>query len=431
VDVAGDGWLELPRVRRGHVRPRIFFTGTRASLMLTGGVTSETRRGGGVVPLAIVVHDLDMQRADLGGTARLFIGTRSAIDVRGSAMRSTYERRYDLWLERGDSRTTFAELSARSGTGPFDWLVGAAWQEDAFETHDVAGVGHGHEVSSLFGQVDLAVGRLRTSTSARADVHNVYGQFISPRIALLLEPVDGVSLRATGGSGFHAPTALHPDIEEVGLARLATIARLGVERARSASLDAGAQLGDVEVNAAIFGADVRDAVRTRPISGGRLELVNVAGGMRTRGAELLLRYRQDPFMVSASYTAVHATEPSLTEEGRRTVPLTPRSTAGIVAMWEEHDEGRIGIELYHIGRQSLDDDPFRERSKPYFLVGLLLERGMGPIRAFLNLENLTDVRQTRFQPFLRPEPTAAGRWTTDVWAPLDGRVINGGFRIRF
>jgi hypothetical protein len=22
-----------------------------------------------------------------------------------------------------------------------------------------------------------------------------------------------------------------------------------------------------------------------------------------------------------------------------------------------------------------------------------------------------------------------GRWTTDAWAPLDGRVINGGFRL--
>jgi outer membrane receptor for ferrienterochelin and colicins len=32
-----------------------------------------------------------------------------------------------------------------------------------------------------------------------------------------------------------------------------------------------------------------------------------------------------------------------------------------------------------------------------------------------------------------PVPTreADGRWTVDAWAPLDGRVINGGARFTF
>jgi len=24
-----------------------------------------------------------------------------------------------------------------------------------------------------------------------------------------------------------------------------------------------------------------------------------------------------------------------------------------------------------------------------------------------------------------------GRWTVDAWAPLDGRVLNGGIRLKF
>jgi outer membrane receptor protein involved in Fe transport len=64
-------------------------------------------------------------------------------------------------------------------------------------------------------------------------------------------------------------------------------------------------------------------------------------------------------------------------------------------------------------------------------VGLLFERVLGRARVFLNLENLTDTRQTRYESLLRPTATAAGRWTTDVWAPLEGRLFNGGVRVTF
>ncbi|MCZ2079362.1 MAG: hypothetical protein LC130_30720, partial [Bryobacterales bacterium] len=53
------------------------------------------------------------------------------------------------------------------------------------------------------------------------------------------------------------------------------------------------------------------------------------------------------------------------------------------------------------------------------------------MRLFLNLENLTNVRQTRWNSLLRPNRAPDGRWTVDAWAPLDGRVINGGVRFLF
>jgi iron complex outermembrane receptor protein len=32
---------------------------------------------------------------------------------------------------------------------------------------------------------------------------------------------------------------------------------------------------------------------------------------------------------------------------------------------------------------------------------------------------------------LTPTRAVDGRWAVDAWAPLDGRTINGGMRIRF
>src|SRR5690606_14402646 len=106
--------------------------------------------------------------------------------------------------------------------------------------------------------------------------------------------------------------------------------------------------------------------------------------------------------------------------------LTPRHSAGIVAMAESEESGRIGLELYYTGRQRLDADPFRVRSRPYLIVGLLAERRLGRYSLFVNGENLTDARQTRWSPFYRPAPSADGRITVDAWAPLEGRTVNGG-----
>ena len=65
------------------------------------------------------------------------------------------------------------------------------------------------------------------------------------------------------------------------------------------------------------------------------------------------------------------------------------------------------------------------------IVGLLVERRFGSFAIFVNGENLTNVLQSSWGPILRPQRGVDGRWTVDAWAPLEGRVINGGVRVYF
>jgi outer membrane receptor for ferrienterochelin and colicins len=65
------------------------------------------------------------------------------------------------------------------------------------------------------------------------------------------------------------------------------------------------------------------------------------------------------------------------------------------------------------------------------LFGGLVERKIGRIRLFVNVENLGNVHQTSSDPLVRPSRAVDGRSTVDAWAPLDGRVINGGARVSF
>lgn len=143
--------------------------------------------------------------------------------------------------------------------------------------------------------------------------------------------------------------------------------------------------------------------------------------------ELLATLRFEPWSLTGTYTYVRARE---TVDGRtHDVSLTPRHSAGIVGMWEEEHVGRVGVEWYYTGRQRLEENPYRSISEPYMVAGILAERQFGRVRLFINLENLTGVRQTRWDPLLRPVRGIDGRWTVDPWAPLEGRNVNGGLRL--
>ena len=115
---------------------------------------------------------------------------------------------------------------------------------------------------------------------------------------------------------------------------------------------------------------------------------------------------------------------------RRETPLNPRHTVDLSVVWDEDESGtRVGIEAFYTGRQALVDDPYRSRSRPYVVVDALAEQKVGAARLFVNVEDLGDMHQTRFEPILRSSAGPGGRWTMDAWAPLVGRVINVGVRL--
>jgi iron complex outermembrane receptor protein len=160
-----------------------------------------------------------------------------------------------------------------------------------------------------------------------------------------------------------------------------------------------------------------------------LALTNVTRPASNVGVELLGTFRREPYALTGTYTYVRSRE-SDSRHGHDAA-LTPRHAAGLVGMWERENVGRVGAELYYTGAQRLEENPYMERSRPYVIVGLLAERQLGWIRLFINGENLTGVRQTRWAPLVRPARAPDGRWTVDAWAPLEGRNVNGGIRLRW
>jgi iron complex outermembrane receptor protein len=271
------------------------------------------------------------------------------------------------------------------------------------------------------------------------DFHDEYSTLASPRVSLLLRPADEWTARISGGLGSFAPTPFTEETDETGLSRLAplNLFDLEAEHAKTASADVSWTRGPIEVSGTLFGSVVDHAVQlvdlawpavvgitTYPVG-----LVNAPEPTRSWGTELVATYRRGEFITRLTHAYTRSTEYDFDTGVRREVPLTPRHAASFNMMIEGDDWGRAGFEAYYTGRQMLDDNPYRDASRRYVLFGGLFERRVGDLRFFVNVENLADIRQTKYDPLVRPMQLPDGRWTVDAWAPLDGRTWNGGVRL--
>jgi iron complex outermembrane receptor protein len=322
----------------------------------------------------------------------------------------------------------FGEVSIKATSGRNTWVAGFADQRDAYRPRDVPRFEYTYVTPGLFAQDDFRLASWVTvSASARLDSHNRFGTFFSPRLSALLRRGAWTS-RVSAGQGFFAPTPLTEETEAAGLARLSMPVPLQAERGRTASIDLTRAVGSLSVTGTFFASNIDHPVFVDRAT--TYAIFNLAGPTRNRGAELLSTWRKAPFSATASYTYVRSTE--LEPSGRAALPLTPRHNLGLVGMWEKEGVTRVGLECYYTGRQRLEHNPYRNQSKRYTVFGVMAEHRIAArVKLFVNLENLGNVRQTRWDPLLLPAREVDGRWTVDAWAPLDGRVINGGARFTF
>jgi iron complex outermembrane receptor protein len=482
-DLDGDGWTDMPGYRRVVVRPRFYFDDHAGrTAFLTGGMTIEDRDGGTLIGRTVpgggaFSEALTTRRADLGGLARWVIADSggllgigalhgSIFTIRGSAVEQRHGHEFGVVRESDRHRTWFGEAALAVPRGRVTYIAGAAYQRDSYRNTDVQGFDYSFSVPAAFVQTDVdPLNWLSLSASARLDAHSKYGTFFNPRVSLLLRrPNEGAfagwTSRFSAGTGAFAPTPFTDETEATGLTPVAPLTALVAERAQSASLDVNGPLetalGRLELNGTLFGSRIVRPVQVYGLSGvtsdgaSHIALANAPEPTRTWGGELLARLIHElregeeapSLRITGTYTYLRSREcdPDFALAGsgascvRREAPLTPRHAVGVVTTVEKEGKSRVGLELYYTGRQALEENPYRNESQPYLIVGLLGERAFdtraGLARVFVNFENLTNVRQTRYDPLLLPVRGRGGRWATDAWTELTGFTMNAGVRLR-
>jgi hypothetical protein len=106
--------------------------------------------------------------------------------------------------------------------------------------------------------------------------------------------------------------------------------------------------------------------------------------------------------------------------------LSAKNKFASVIAYEFTSNFRAGIEAAITGRQHLDDGHL---TPVYLFAAAMMRYDHKKFSFVLNCENLLDYRQTKKEtivipPYIRPT-------FKQLWAPIDGRVINFSIRIKF
>jgi outer membrane receptor for ferrienterochelin and colicins len=419
-DVDDDGWSDLPETSRGAVRQRVFWDNGRGrSAAGTAGVTFETRKGGS----EIARQKLETREADGALFGQMPLG-RHVLAGAGTLYVQSRTRDFSDQREHERRQGATIEIELRGTARRQTWVAGIAADWFAIRSDDpFPGTYYLSTRPAMFFHDDVQVATwLSVSGSARLEHHNVHGFFLSPRGSVRAHRGPWAA-GVTAGQSYSGPTARMEETDAAGLARLSIDGLLHAETATHVSANLTHTSRASAVSVTVFHAHIDDPAQ---IDRATYTLRTAADPVVTRGAEIALTARRAPFVVTGTYAYVQARE-----GGGRDVALTPRHRAGLVATADGGQRGQIGMHVLFTGEQRLDANPYRSTSEPYVVLDLLAERPFGRWRLFVTARNLTNVRQTHWDPIARPARDVDGRWTVDPWAPLAGRLINFGIRVSF
>ena len=152
-------------------------------------------------------------------------------------------------------------------------------------------------------------------------------------------------------------------------------------------------------------------------------LVNSAGHIDSKGTEtnVKMEYQNFHLFLGYTYTNTRLHLKNIYEEK----PLTPRHKLNSVLLYELDKKWKIGLEAYYFSKQLLSDGSM---GKDYWLTGFMAEKFWSNMSIYINFENFLDVRQTKFDTiYTGPRSNPNFR---DIYAPLDGFMINGGIKWR-
>lgn len=440
-DPDDDAFSNLPDTRRLTLHPKLFYYPTSRTTVSVGVAgTFEEREGGDLDVLADEAQGFFERNTSRRFTSQARLDhtlgddhdSRGLVTLKNSV--SLFDRTIEVPGYRFDGRqlATYAEASVLVTRGVHDLVLGLDLRTDAFR-EETAGDEQVRDYTyasvGAFAQDTWDVAeRLVLETGLRVDYHDEFGVFALPRASLLYRLTDELSARIGGGMGYKAPTVFLEPSEERAFRGVVPLGDdVVAETSEGGGIDVNYRIllfdrVAVSINQAFYFTNLhRPLVASVDEAAGQLRYRNADGTIRTRTLETNAKLSLDDFKLFLGYVYLDAR--ARYDATDALLPLTPTHKTYTVLVYEQHGKGRIGLEAYYTGPQRLTDGT---RTDGYWLTGVMAERRFGAVGLFVNFENFLDVKQSNYAPVVlgpRSDPHFA-----EVWAPMDGFVVNGGIK---
>ncbi len=432
----------IPEFERYTFNPKLFlYFNDKTSLNFGLNSNFENRTGG---DLQYIEGNADNTHSyfERNKTSRLSsqfsfkhkISENSGLNIRNSV--SYFNRKITIpaYLFDGTQYGTYSEANYASQNEKTEWVAGLNLWTDQFKENQITNVtrrDYTQTTAGAFIQNNIHAAKwLELETGLRGDYVPGYGFVLLPRISALIKINDKLNSRLAGGRGYKTPTIFTEESERIQYQNVlpvsSTINKL--EKSYGVNWDINYRTSVLNnqvsftINHLFFYTFLNNPLTMDQI-GNQYQFENLPGHIDSKGMETNVKISYEDFKLMLGYsltdTKIHSG--GILSEN----PLTARHRLNNVLMYEVEDKWKLGAEAYYYSKQKLNDGT---SGKPYWIFGFMAEKLWENFSLYINFENFTDTRQTRFENIYTG--SISNPVFRDIYAPLDGFVINGGLKLR-
>ena len=439
-DPEDDGFSNLPKTTSISFNPKLFYYPSEKTTLWFGlNGTYDDRIGGDITKIESGedgIHQYTEENNSKRLSSQLVYQTQldsvSSLEFKNSV--SFFDRNLTVpdFNFDGKQTNTFTEISYNTASENTDWIVGANLYTSNFVENDNAplqrdqkDVTFGAFANNIYDLSDNWI----LETGLRADYNTDFGFFPLPRISLLYKNNSGFSSRIGGGLGYKIPDIFTEEAEYINFENVLAIDKSTVDAERSygVNFDVNYQtrLSDeigFSINQLFYVTAINDGLLLNSTDNGLFQFENAPDEIFSKGAETNIKFTYKDFRWFLNYALIDTKLNYL--PGNPQKPLTAKHNAGSVLMYES-EKWRIGYETFYTGKQFLSNGT---ETTDFVTMGLLVMRNFKLGSVFVNFENFTDRRQSRFSPLVLPPHD--NPVFPEIYAPTDGFIFSVGLIIK-
>ena len=436
-DPADIGITAIPKFQRYTINPRLFLYGKKTTADAGISFITENRIGGSMEYIRnkqsgfYEKNETDRITTQVGIHHQF--NEHAALNIKNSY--SNFDRVISIpgYIFDAHQQSSFTELTWNRKGNKADWVVGTNFlTEDLHERsllvtprRDYHYNTYGIFVQNAWSLSDGFI----LETGLRGDFVKNYGFELLPRVSAMLKVSSKLSTRIGGGFGYKTPTIFTEEAERIQFRNLLPINISNSQNERSLGFNWDVNykttIGEVGVtlNQLFYFTRLNRPLVLNENVNGEFEFVNSAGHFDTKGGETNLRFVYNDFKLFVGYTYTDANTHFL--NAKEWLPLTARHRLNNVLMYEVEDSWKLGLEAYYFSKQRLTDGT---SGRAYWITGFMVEKILNKVSLYINFENFTDTRQSKFGPIYTG--TTDNPEFADIYAPVEGFVVNGGVKVR-
>jgi iron complex outermembrane receptor protein len=442
-DPSDVGLTAIPKFERYTINPKLFFYIKEKTQLVVGmNIATEEREGGDIEYIKKRKSSgyRESNHTDRISSQLLLdhsFNERSQFRIKNSF--NYYQRIIRVnssYAFNGSQTGTFTEATYSYHGDRTEWISGVNLVTDHFkELQNQPPIPRNYEqvTTGVFIQNNFKVSnKFNLETGLRGDHVKHYGFAFLPRLSMLFKISPKLSSRIGGGMGYKTPTIFTEDAERLLYKNVAPIDpdQNKLERSYGVNADINykTKFADDKISFSInhlfFYTRIHDPLILQAALGAPIhKFINVDGHFDSRGMETNIKLGYGDFKLFLGYTLTKAYlhEGNLETENY----LTPRHRLNTVLLYEVEEKWKLGLEAYYFSKQNLSDGT---NGKSYWITGFMAEKLWEKFSLYINFENFTDTRQTRFDAIYTG--TIDNPQFRDIYAPLDGFVVNGGIKLR-